>query len=83
MRGPRRLTGVLSPFCGDGSAPGTGSRVAFGDMPGDRIEADARIPSGETLQYLFGSGIASARGARTQVPLDALLGTTTRLLFDL
>jgi hypothetical protein len=32
---------------------------------------------------MFGSGIASARGARTQVPLDALLGTTTRLLSEL
>jgi hypothetical protein len=47
------------------------------------IEAEARIPSGETLQCMFGSGIASARGARTQVPLDALLGTTTRLLSEL
>ncbi|MFB7186422.1 hypothetical protein ACFCZT_14155 [Streptomyces sp. NPDC056230] len=47
------------------------------------IEAEARIPSGETLQCMFGSGIASARGARTQVPLDALLGTTPRLLSEL
>ncbi|MFE9099050.1 hypothetical protein [Streptomyces sp. NPDC007264] len=47
------------------------------------IEAEARIPSGGTLQCLFGTGIASARGARTQVPLDALLGTTTRLLSEL
>jgi hypothetical protein len=46
-------------------------------------EADARISSGVTLQCLFGSGTASARGARTQVPLDALLGTTTRLLSEL
>ncbi|ARI50710.1 hypothetical protein A6E92_00080 [Streptomyces sp. S8] len=47
------------------------------------IEAEARIPSGETLQCMFATGIASARGARTQVPLDALLGTTTRLLSEL
>ncbi|MFF0752031.1 hypothetical protein [Streptomyces sp. NPDC004267] len=47
------------------------------------IEADARIASGAILQCLFGPTVASARGARTQVPLDALLGTTTRLLSDL
>ncbi|MFF7629632.1 hypothetical protein [Streptomyces cyaneofuscatus] len=32
---------------------------------------------------MFATGIAGARGARTQVPLDALLGTTTRLLSEL
>ncbi|MFF6835922.1 hypothetical protein ACFY84_29420 [Streptomyces sp. NPDC012438] len=47
------------------------------------IEADARIASGAILQCLFGPRVASARGARTQIPLDALLGTTTRLLSDL
>jgi len=47
------------------------------------IEAEARIPSGEILQCMFATGIADARGARTQVPLDALLGTTTRLLAEL
>jgi hypothetical protein len=47
------------------------------------IEADARVTSSATLQCMFGYGVASARGARTQVPLDALLGTTTRLLADL
>ncbi|MGW0468482.1 hypothetical protein ACWDX6_24995 [Streptomyces sp. NPDC003027] len=47
------------------------------------IEADARIASGAILQCMFGHRVASARGARTQVPLDALLGTTTRLLSDL
>jgi hypothetical protein len=47
------------------------------------LEADARVPSGATLQCVFGSGSASARGARTQIRLDELFGTTARLLSDL
>ncbi|MEU6934988.1 hypothetical protein AB0A05_38600 [Streptomyces sp. NPDC046374] len=47
------------------------------------IEADARITASTILHCRFGAGIASARGARTQVPLDALMGTAMRLLADL
>lgn len=47
------------------------------------IEADARITASTILHCRLGAGIASARGARTQVPLDALMGTATRLLADL
>jgi hypothetical protein len=47
------------------------------------LEADARVASGATLQCVFGSGVASARGARTQIHLDVLFGTTARLLADL
>lgn len=47
------------------------------------IEADTRVPAGAVLQCFFGSRVASARGARTQVRLDALFGTTARLLADL
>lgn len=47
------------------------------------IEADAKTPSGTTLQCVFGTRTASARGARTQVRLDALFGTATRMLLPL
>jgi hypothetical protein len=47
------------------------------------IEADARVPAGAALQCSFGSRVASARGARTQVRLDALFGTTARMLAEL
>lgn len=47
------------------------------------IEADAKVASGVTLQCAFGARTASARGARTQVRLDTLFGTTVRMLLPL
>ncbi|MFJ5088704.1 MULTISPECIES: hypothetical protein [unclassified Streptomyces] len=47
------------------------------------IEADAKVASGVTLQCAFGTRTASARGARTQVRLDTLFGTTVRMLLPL
>lgn len=47
------------------------------------IEADAKVTSGATLQCLFGTWTACARGARTQVRLDTLFGTTVRMLLAL
>ncbi|MFX4293641.1 hypothetical protein [Streptomyces bohaiensis] len=43
------------------------------------IETDARVSSGAVLTCTFGNKTASAHGSRTQVPLDALVGTTIRL----
>ncbi|WP_404868196.1 hypothetical protein ACI1MP_08275 [Kitasatospora griseola] len=47
------------------------------------IEADAPTPSGVVLHCSFTYRLASARGARSHVPLDELIGTTARLLSDL
>ncbi|MFE2721437.1 hypothetical protein [Kitasatospora sp. NPDC059327] len=47
------------------------------------IEADAPTPSGAVLHCSFTYRLASARGARSHVPLDELIGTTARLLSDL
>ncbi|WP_394436109.1 hypothetical protein [Streptomyces sp. SGAir0957] len=47
------------------------------------IAADAKVTTGATLHCLFGARTASARGTRTQVRLDALFGTTTRMLLSL
>lgn len=55
---------------------------ALGEAEGV-IEADVKVPSGATLQCVYGTRIASARGARTKVPLDALFGTAARMLLEL
>ncbi|OPC82198.1 hypothetical protein B4N89_15760 [Embleya scabrispora] len=47
------------------------------------IEADAPTRSGAVLRCSFSHHVSSARGARSQVPLDELIGTTARLLYDL
>ncbi|SOD62224.1 hypothetical protein SAMN06297387_10539 [Streptomyces zhaozhouensis] len=47
------------------------------------LEAVTRVPAGALLECSFREGVASARGARTQVQLDALLRTTARLLTEL
>ncbi|MEU8437295.1 hypothetical protein AB0F18_31240 [Streptomyces sp. NPDC029216] len=47
------------------------------------FEADARTPSGAVLRCSFTQLLASARGARSQVALDELIGTAARLLCEL
>ncbi|TKA11780.1 hypothetical protein [Actinacidiphila oryziradicis] len=47
------------------------------------IEVDAPTRSGAVLRCSFTHHLASARGARSQVPLDELIGTAARLLYDL
>ncbi|MFE7236310.1 hypothetical protein ACFVAF_38040 [Streptomyces sp. NPDC057596] len=47
------------------------------------VEVDAPTRSGAVLRCSFTHHLVSARGARSQVPLDELIGTATRLLYDL
>ncbi|MFF4950265.1 hypothetical protein [Streptomyces chattanoogensis] len=46
------------------------------------IEADAKTPSGTILRCIFSSQVATARGARSQVPLGELIRTTVQLMQD-
>ncbi|MFF8700958.1 hypothetical protein ACF067_18055 [Streptomyces albidoflavus] len=50
---------------------------------GEVIEAGAKTSSGVGLRCIFSERVASARGARSQIPLHELIGTTVQLMHEL
>ncbi|MFC9156267.1 hypothetical protein ACFTT0_14965 [Streptomyces bauhiniae] len=60
----------------------TGISQALGQVE-TVFEANAPTRSGAVLRCNFTHRLVSARGARSQVPLDELIGTAARLLHDL